>query len=61
MADHSVRQHIEILYDVLEKVANFIFPGNFVILNYEVNFEVPIILGRLFLATEKVLVDIERN
>ena len=37
----------------------FIFPVDFVILDYEVDFEVPIILGRPFLATGRALVDVE--
>lgn len=41
------------------KVAFFIFPADFMILNYEVDFEVPIILGRPFLAMGRALFDIE--
>ena len=36
-----------------------IFPPDFVILDCEVDFEVPIILGRPFLATSRALVDME--
>ncbi len=36
-------------------------PANFVVLDCEVDFEVPIILGRLLLAMERVLVDMELN
>ena len=46
MADQTVKSPIGILYDVLVKVVSFIFPVDFVILDYEVDFEVPIILGR---------------
>ena len=46
---------------MLEKVEPFIFPANFVILGCEVDFEVPIILGRSFLATGRVLVDMEKG
>ena len=49
MADQTVKRPIGILHDVLMKVALFIFLVNFVILDYEVDFEVPIIIGRLFL------------
>ena len=51
MADRTVKRHIGILHDVLVKVESFIFPEDFVILDCEVDFEVPIILGRSFLAT----------
>ena len=46
---------------MLVKVESFIFPDDFVILDYEVDFEVPIILGRSFLATGKALVDMEKG
>lgn len=57
MADYSLKRPISILYDVLVKVGNFIFPANSVILDCKVDFEVPTILGRPFLATRRVLVD----
>ena len=38
-----------------------IFPTDFVILDCEVDFEVPIILGRPFLATCRALVDMEKG
>ena len=40
---------------------SFIFPADFVILDCEVDFEVPIILGRPFLATGRALVDMEKG
>ena len=49
MADRTVKRPIGILQDVLVKVESFIFPADFVILDCEVDFEVPIILGRPFL------------
>ena len=48
-----MKRPIEILHDVLVKVKSFIYPANFVILDFEVDFEVPIILWRLFLDTGK--------
>ena len=41
----TVKRPIGILHDVLVKVESFIFPTDFVILDCQVNFEVPIILG----------------
>ncbi|XP_060177803.1 uncharacterized protein LOC132607738 [Lycium barbarum] len=61
MADRTVKRPIGILYDVLVRVDKFIFPADFVILDCEVDFEVPIILGRPFLATGRALVDVERG
>ena len=57
MADRTVKRPIGILHDVLVKVKLFIFPEDFVILDCEVDFEVPIILGRPFLATGRAFVD----
>ena len=61
MADRSIKRLVGILYDVLVKVSTFIFLADFVILDCEVDFEVPIILGRPFLATESVLIDLRVN
>ena len=46
---------------MLLKVESFIFSANFVILDCEVDFEVPIILGRPFLATGRALFDMEKG
>ena len=61
MADRTTKRPIEILHDVLVKVELFIFLVDFVILDCEVDFEVPIILGRPFLATGRALVDMEKG
>ena len=61
MADRTVKKPIEILHDVLVKVELFIFLVDFVILDCEVDFEVPIIFGRPFVATDRALVDMERG
>ena len=57
MVDRTVKRPIGVLHDVLVKVESFIFPVDFVILDCEVDFEVPIIIGRPFLATGRALVD----
>nr|XP_016463329.1 PREDICTED: uncharacterized protein LOC107786376 [Nicotiana tabacum] len=41
------------------KVGNFVFPTDFVILDCQVDEEIPIILGRPFLATGRALIDCE--
>ncbi|PHT28654.1 hypothetical protein CQW23_31744 [Capsicum baccatum] len=61
ITDRSVKRPVGILKYVLVKVSSFIFPENFVILDYEVDSEVPIILGRPFLAIGSVLIDIRAN
>ena len=61
MADRTVKRPIGILHDVLVKVEAFIFPTDFVILDSEVDFEVPIILGSSLPATGRALVDMEKG
>ena len=61
MADRTVKRPIGILHEVLVKVESFIFLTYFVILDCEVYFEVPIILGRPFLAMGRALVDMEKG
>ncbi|XP_049373329.1 uncharacterized protein LOC125838305 [Solanum verrucosum] len=59
MDDRSIKHHVGILHDIMVKVDRFIFPTNFVILDCEIDTEIPIILGRTFLVTGRALVDIE--
>ncbi|XP_038891679.1 uncharacterized protein LOC120081074 [Benincasa hispida] len=47
--------------DVLVKVDNLIFPADFIILDYEADREVPIILGCPLFATAKVLIDMHKG
>ncbi|XP_049365729.1 uncharacterized protein LOC125830594 [Solanum verrucosum] len=59
MADRSIKHPVVIHYDILVKVDRFIFPADFVNLDCEIDAEIPIILGRPFLATGRALVDVE--
>ncbi|XP_070049197.1 uncharacterized protein [Nicotiana tomentosiformis] len=59
MADRNMKRPLGIIDDVLVRVDTFILLANFVILDCEVDYEVPIILGRPFLATGKALVDVK--
>ena len=61
MADRTVKRPIRILNDVIVKVDSFILLEDFVILDCEVDFDVPIILGRPLLATGRAFVDIEKG
>ncbi|XP_062094205.1 uncharacterized protein LOC133800266 [Humulus lupulus] len=47
--------------DVLVQVDKFIFSADFIILDYEEDRDVPIILGRPFLATKRTLIDVEKG
>ncbi|XP_070010283.1 uncharacterized protein [Nicotiana sylvestris] len=57
LADRMVKRPSGILDDVLIQVGKFVFPANFVILDCKVDEEIPIILGRPFLATGRALID----
>lgn len=50
-----MKKPLGISFDVLAKVNNFIFSTNFIVLDYDVDYEIPIILGRPFLAIDKAL------
>ncbi|XP_019259572.1 PREDICTED: uncharacterized protein LOC109237692 [Nicotiana attenuata] len=59
LANRTVKRPIGILDDVLVQVGKFVFPADFVILDCQVDEEIPIILGRPFLATGRALIDCE--
>ncbi|XP_070017168.1 uncharacterized protein [Nicotiana sylvestris] len=61
MADHSIKRPVGIVDDVLVKVGGFHLPVDFIILDCAVDKEIPIILGRPFLATGRVLMDSKWN
>ncbi|XP_070020231.1 uncharacterized protein [Nicotiana sylvestris] len=61
MVDRSIKRPVRIVDDVLVKVGKFHLPADFVILDCAVDKEIPIILGRPFLATGRALMDSERN
>lgn len=61
MANRTVKRPIRILNDVIVKVDSFILLEDFVILDCEVDFDVPIILGRPLLSTGRALVDTEKG
>ncbi|XP_070029384.1 uncharacterized protein [Nicotiana sylvestris] len=59
LADRTVKCPFGILDDVLIQVGKFVFPTDFVILDCKVDEDIPIILGRPFLATGRALIDCE--
>ena len=61
LADRSITYPKGILEDVLVKVDKFIFSVNFIILNMEEDHEVPLILERPFLATDRALIDFQQG
>ncbi|XP_061365836.1 uncharacterized protein LOC133309112 [Gastrolobium bilobum] len=61
LADRSIRRLDGVIEDVLVKIDKFIFPADFVVLNMEEDIEIPLLLGRPFLATIKVMIDVEQG
>ena len=57
MADRTVEKPEGIIEDVPVKVGKFIFPADFIILDMEEDSQVPLLLGRPFLATGATLID----
>ncbi|XP_028769798.1 uncharacterized protein LOC114727232 [Neltuma alba] len=60
-ADKSISYPKGIVEDVLVKVDKFIFPADFIVLDCEVDWNIPIILGQPFLATARTLIDVEKG
>ena len=61
MADRSMAQPEGILEDVLVKVGKFVFPVDFVVMKMEEDTQVPLLLGRPFLATGVALIDVQKG
>ncbi|KAL5572912.1 hypothetical protein UlMin_022509 [Ulmus minor] len=61
LAERSIAHLEGKIEDVLVKVDKFIFPVDFIVLDYEADLEVPIILGRPFLATGRTLIDVQKG
>ena len=60
LANRSLKHPRGIIEDVLVKVDKFIFPADFIVLNMEEDRDIPIILGRPFLATRRALIDVRK-
>ncbi|CAN6691669.1 unnamed protein product [Malus baccata var. baccata] len=59
LADRSVTYPLGILEDVIIKVDKLYLPADFIVLDMEEDKEVPLILGRPFIATARTLIDVE--
>ncbi|GJS60654.1 reverse transcriptase domain-containing protein, partial [Tanacetum coccineum] len=58
LADRSITQPIGIAEDVYLKVGKFKFPADFVVVDFDADPQVPLILGRSFLKTGHTLIDV---
>ena len=61
MADRTMAKPEGIIKDVLVKVGKFVFPVDFIILDIEEDSQVPLLLGRSFLATGAALIDMQKG
>ena len=61
LANRSLKHPRGVIEDVLVKVDKFIFPADFIVLDMEEDKEIPIILGRPFLATGRAMIDVQRG
>nr|GFA14387.1 reverse transcriptase domain-containing protein [Tanacetum cinerariifolium] len=61
LANRSVSKQIGIAKDVSFKVGVFHFPTDFVVVDFEPNLRVPLILGRCFLKTSRALIDVHKG
>nr|GFA84774.1 reverse transcriptase domain-containing protein [Tanacetum cinerariifolium] len=61
LADRSVSKSIGIAKDVSFKVGVFYFPADFVVVDFEPDPRVPLILGRCFLKTSRALIDVYKG
>jgi len=59
LVDRSISYQFGVLKDVLVKVNELVFPAVFVILDMVEDEDMPLILGRPFLATSRSLIDVE--
>ncbi|GJX41231.1 reverse transcriptase domain-containing protein [Tanacetum coccineum] len=58
LADRSITRPKGLAEDIFVKVGNFHFPTDFVVVNFEADPRVPLILGRSFLRTSRALIDV---
>ena len=62
LADQSIKRPRGIVEDVLVKVDKFIFPVDFIVLDMEEeDREIPLLLGRPFLATGRTIIDVQQG
>nr|GEZ40836.1 reverse transcriptase domain-containing protein [Tanacetum cinerariifolium] len=58
LADRLISRSVGVAEDVYAKVGSFHFPVDFVVVDFDADPRVPLILGRSFLKTERALIDV---
>ena len=61
MADRTLTHPEGILEDMLIRVGKFVFPVDFMVINMKEDKQVPLLLGRPFLATGAALIDVKKG
>ncbi|GKE27707.1 reverse transcriptase domain-containing protein [Tanacetum coccineum] len=61
LADRSITHPKGLTEDIFVKVGNFHFPTDFVVVDFEADPRVPLILGRSFLRTSRALIDVYKG
>ncbi|GJY59960.1 reverse transcriptase domain-containing protein [Tanacetum coccineum] len=61
LADRSITRPKGLAEDIFVKVGNFHFPTDFVVVDFEADPRVPLILGRSFLRTSRALIDVYKG
>ncbi|XP_019460051.1 PREDICTED: uncharacterized protein LOC109359809 [Lupinus angustifolius] len=61
LADRSVKYHEGVLEDVLVKVDKFLIPIDFAVIDISEDMEIPLILGRPFMRTTKMGIEMENG
>nr|GEX79814.1 reverse transcriptase domain-containing protein [Tanacetum cinerariifolium] len=58
LTDRSISRPVEVAEDVFVKVGTFHFPADFIVVDFDADPRVPLILGRSFLKTGRALIDV---
>ncbi|GJR80170.1 reverse transcriptase domain-containing protein [Tanacetum coccineum] len=61
LADRSITRPKGVAEDIFVKVGKFYFPTDFVVVDFEADPQVPLILGRSFLRTSRALIDVYKG
>ena len=61
LADQVTKYPYGVVEDVLVKVDKFTFPVDFVVMDMKEDEEVPLILGRPFMKTARIIVDVDKG
>nr|GEY79231.1 reverse transcriptase domain-containing protein [Tanacetum cinerariifolium] len=58
LADHSISRPVRVAEDIYVKVGTFHFPADFVVIDFDTNPRVPLILKKSFLKTRRDFIDV---